>query len=57
MAPLIAMERTLELEWGRVTHLAVVRNTPALRDAVSEAIPYTVQLSLRVQQSKKLYEV
>jgi len=45
----------LELAWGPVSHLIGVRNSDALRSASAEALPLIVQLSLRISQSKPIY--
>jgi oligopeptidase A len=42
--------------WGTVSHLKAVKDTEALRNAVEEVQPERVKLSLRISQSKPLYE-
>jgi len=42
--------------WGTVSHLKAVKDTEALRKAVDEVQPERVKLSLRLSQSRPLYE-
>jgi len=42
--------------WGSVSHLKAVKDTKELREAVEEVQPERVKLSLRLGQSRALYE-
>ncbi|MEW5905665.1 MAG: M3 family metallopeptidase [Elusimicrobiota bacterium] len=50
------MEDRLERVWSPVGHLNAVRNEPALREAYLAAQPKIVALSLKLGQSKDIYE-
>ncbi len=42
--------------WGTTAHLMSVRNSPALREAYSRCQPKVVELMVRLQQSRPLYD-
>ncbi|MDT8287279.1 MAG: M3 family metallopeptidase [Elusimicrobiales bacterium] len=50
------MEDRFERVWSPVSHLNAVRNEPALREAYLAAQPKIVGLSLKLGQSKDIYE-
>ena len=56
MQPLEDLERPFEYCWGPVGHLMAVKNSDALRKAYMAVQPKVVQLSLRMSQSKPIYE-
>ena len=54
--PLERIVDRISRAWGTVTHLKAVQDTEELRKAVEEVQPLRVKLSLRLSQSKPLYE-
>ncbi|EFN52299.1 hypothetical protein CHLNCDRAFT_139059 [Chlorella variabilis] len=54
--PLERIVDRLSRAWGTVSHLKAVKDTEELRKAVEEVQPERVKLSLRLSQSKPLYE-
>ncbi len=54
--PLESMRRSLHSTWSPVQHLIGVKNSPALRDAYEKALPKIVSFSLRLSQSKELFQ-
>jgi oligopeptidase A len=54
--PLERVVDRLGRAWGAVSHLKAVKDTKELRDAVEEVQPERVKLSLRLGQSRALYE-
>ncbi|MFN3168629.1 MAG: M3 family metallopeptidase [Phycisphaeraceae bacterium] len=56
MQPLEDLERPFEYCWGPVGHLMSVKNSDALRKAYMAVQPKVVQTSLRMSQSKPVYE-
>ena len=55
-APLSALGEPLGYAWNVVHHLLSVRNTPALREAQEAVQPEVVGASLRLGQSRPLYD-
>lgn len=56
LEPLEEIGRAFEYCWGPVEHLMAVKNSDALRDAYMAAQPGVVQLSLRMSQSRPIYD-
>ena len=56
MEPLERIVDRLSRAWGTVSHLKAVKDTEELREAVETVQPERVKLSLRLSQSKPLYE-
>lgn len=56
MEPMRQIDLLFEYGWSPVGHLLGVANSDALRDAHEAALPEIVQFSLRMKQSKPLYE-
>ncbi len=54
--PLEALSERLSYAWGVVNHLMGVRNEPALREAHGEVQPEVVAFSMRLAQSRPVYE-
>lgn len=54
--PLDRIQDRLSIPWGAVNHLNAVKNSPELRAAIEEVQPDVVTLSLRLGQSRPLYE-
>ncbi|KAL4854352.1 putative cytosolic oligopeptidase A [Chlorella vulgaris] len=54
--PLERIVDKISRAWGTVSHLKAVRDTPELRKAVEEVQPERVKFSLRLSQSKPLYD-
>lgn len=54
--PIERITDRISCAWGTVSHLKGVKDTEALRAAVEEVQPERVKLSLRISQSKPLYE-
>lgn len=54
--PLERLSDKIERTWGAVSHLKAVKDSEPLRTAVDEVQPERVKLSLRLSQSKPLYE-
>lgn len=54
--PLERLTDRLGRSWGAVTHLKAVKDTPELRAAVDEVQPERVAFSLRLSQSRPLYD-
>ena len=54
--PLDAIGRRFEQTWGPVGHLKNVMDSDALREAYEEVQPEVVKFSLRLQQSRPIYE-
>eukprot|EP00897_Mesotaenium_endlicherianum_P006089 jgi/Mesen1/5508/ME000277S04713 len=54
--PLEKLGDRLEVPWGAVGHLKAVKDSEDLRKAVEEVQPERVTFSLRVAQSKPIYE-
>ena len=54
--PLERISDRLGCAWGTVMHLKAVKDTPALRAAVDEVQPEKVKLSMKLAQSRPLYE-
>eukprot|EP00898_Chlorokybus_atmophyticus_P005399 jgi/Chlat1/5860/Chrsp4S06372 len=54
--PLERMSDRLAVAWGAVTHLKAVRDSEALRKAVETVQPERVKLSLKMAQSRPIYE-
>ena len=56
MEPLEALDVPFEYAWGPVGHLLSVKNSEDLRKAHEEMQPKVVELSLRINQSRAIYE-
>ncbi len=56
LQPLEEMEIAFEYGWGTVSHLMGVKNSPELRKAYEETLGEIVQFSLRLKQSRAIYE-
>ena len=56
LAPLEELGRAFEYCWGPVGHLMAVKNSDALRKAFQAVQPKVVQLSLKMSQSKPVYQ-
>ncbi|CAM6094637.1 unnamed protein product [Calypogeia fissa] len=54
--PLEKIVDRLSVAWGTVSHLKAVKDSPELRAAVEEVQPERVSFSLRLGQSKPIYE-
>lgn len=54
--PIEKIADRLSRAWGTVSHLKAVKDTKPLRDAVDEVQPERVKLSLRLSQSRPIYE-
>lgn len=54
--PLERVVDRISRAWGTVSHLKAVKDTKEFREAVEEVQPERVELSLRLSQSKLLYE-
>jgi oligopeptidase A len=54
--PLERLTDRLGRAWGSVTHLKAVKDSPELRAAVEEVQPERVAFSLRLSQSRPLYD-
>lgn len=54
--PLERIVDRISRAWGTVSHLKAVKDSEALRKAVEEVQPERVKLSLRLSQSRPLYE-
>ena len=54
--PLERISDRMARSWGIVSHLKAVKDTPELRSAVEEVQGERVKLSLRMSQSRPLYE-
>lgn len=56
MKPLEEMGFPFEFAWNPVQHFMMVRNSDALRVAHDEVLPEVVETSLRIRQSRPIYE-
>lgn len=56
MEPLEALETPFEYAWGPVSHLLSVKNADDFRKAHEEIQPKVVELSLRINQSRAIYD-
>lgn len=56
VVPYMRLGDELEYAWSPVSHLLSVRNTDEMRTAYEEAQPLIVELSLKIGQSKPIYE-
>ena len=54
--PLERLQDRLSLTWGTVGHLMGVQNSDALREAYQEVQPEVVQFSMRMGQSRPIYQ-
>lgn len=54
--PLEKVMDRLSRAWGAVSHLKAVKDSKEFREAVEEVQPERVELSLRLSQSRPLYE-
>eukprot|EP00884_Botryococcus_braunii_P009688 jgi/Botrbrau1/18720/Bobra.0386s0043.1 len=54
--PIERITDKLSRAWGTISHLKAVKDSPALREAVETVQPERVKFSLRMSQSKPLYE-
>ncbi len=54
--PLEELDTPFEYTWGVVNHLISVKNSDALRKAHQEILPKVISFSLRMSQSKPIYE-
>lgn len=54
--PLEELDTPFEYTWGVVNHLISVKNSDELRKAHQEILPKVVNFSLRMSQSKPIYE-
>jgi oligopeptidase A len=56
MQPLEALDTPFEYAWGPVNHLLGVKNADDLRQAHEEIQPKVVELGLRIDQSRAIYQ-
>lgn len=56
LLPLEEIRRKIHSTWGPTQHLIGVKNSPALREAYQASMPKMVNFSLRLSQSKPIYE-
>ena len=56
LAPMEDIDNVFTYCWGPVGHLMAVKNSDALREAYMAAQPMIVQISLRMSQSKPIYD-
>ena len=56
LRPLEEIGRAFEYFWSPLSHLLGVKNTDALRDAQAEVQPKLVQFTLRLGQSRPIYD-
>ncbi|GAB4275018.1 MAG: M3 family metallopeptidase [Candidatus Rifleibacteriota bacterium] len=54
--PLEALDIPFEYTWGVINHLTSVKNSEELRKAYQEILPKVINFSLRMSQSKLIYE-
>ncbi|XP_043711337.1 probable cytosolic oligopeptidase A isoform X3 [Telopea speciosissima] len=54
--PLEKIEDRLQVVWGMVNHLKSVKDSPELRSAIEEVQPEKVKFTLKLGQSKPIYE-
>lgn len=54
--PLEELDTPFEYTWGVVNHLISVKNSDALRKAHQEILPKVISFSLRMSQSRPIYE-
>jgi oligopeptidase A len=54
--PLEDLDIHFEYTWGVINHLTSVRNSDELRSAYQEILPKVISFSLRMSQSKPIYE-
>ncbi|GAB1352546.1 hypothetical protein MASR1M12_12770 [Erysipelotrichia bacterium] len=54
--PLEDLDLPFEYTWGVINHLVSVKNSDALRKAHQEVLPKVIGFSLRMSQSKPVYE-
>ena len=57
MTALQDLNRPFEHAWSPVSHLFGVKNSPELREAYEAVLPEVVEFSLRVHQSRPIYDV
>ncbi|MES2743840.1 MAG: M3 family metallopeptidase [Bdellovibrionota bacterium] len=56
LVPLEEIRRKIHSTWGPTQHLIGVKNSPALREAYQASMPKMVEFSLRMSQSKPIFE-
>ena len=56
LAPLEEIRRKIHSTWGPIQHLIGVKNSPALREAYQASMPKMVSFSLRLSQSKPIFQ-
>lgn len=56
LLPLEEIRRKIHSTWGPTQHLIGVKNSPALREAYQASMPKIIEFSLRLSQSKPVYE-
>ncbi len=56
VVPLQQLDHPFEYAWSPIRHLLSVKNTPELRQAFETVLPEVVQFSLRVRQSRAVYQ-
>ncbi len=54
--PLEELDLHFEYTWGVINHLTSVKNSDALRSAYQEILPKVITFSLRMSQSKPIYQ-
>lgn len=54
--PFEELDTPFEYTWGVINHLVSVKNSDALRKAHQEVLPKVISFSLRMSQSKPVYE-
>lgn len=54
--PLEELDTPFEYTWGVINHLVSVKNSDALRKAHQEVLPKVIGFSLRMSQSKPIYQ-
>ncbi len=55
LAPLEEIRRKIHSTWGPIQHLIGVKNSPALREAYQASMPKMIAFSLRLSQSKPIF--
>lgn len=56
LVPLEEIRRKIHSTWGPIQHLIGVKNSPALREAYQASMPKMVTFSLRLSQSKPIFQ-
>jgi oligopeptidase A len=56
LLPLEEIRRKIHSTWGPIQHLIGVKNSPSLREAYQASMPKMITFSLRLSQSKPIYQ-